>query len=544
MIVKNEEKYLEKCLNALKPLLNAIPSELIIVDTGSTDKTVEIAESFTDKVYHFEWVNDFAAARNFGLEKCKGEWFMFIDADEIFNSDLSEMLDFFCDRQALDYYKSATYMIRNLNADGSEISKFRLSRIVKKYAYTLFLSPIHEYIDPFSKPTMHLNTITNHYGYAHETEEEKAEKKQRNLVPLREHLKQKPDDLRSRVHVLNDLEGDEFESFMRESLTYARKNLSHPYSPCTFTMGIKHEYTTENFEKALTSIDEFFKLFKNKPRNMLCLDILAAKALSLLNLDRLDEAIEAFDEYFRLYNVFLGGRLDDLGWGLIFITYCEPEKHAELTQIYHNLLLKTGRKTFTFSEDSVMKIETVSRVDSDSPREKPAEDELDENEWLPILEALKNNTDMSEVLEKSDPVLLGKYIEKIAQSIMNLPALVIKYSEQFLEANIGFAVILFETATGQAGRLPWDDRRTLYRNFAKYISLHIHNIYKPESLTESNVGALPEVHRYGYYVSEALQKLDAGDSEGYVAILEKAKSSFKTEMLIWAVEFLIEDIQE
>ncbi|MDR0222659.1 MAG: glycosyltransferase, partial [Oscillospiraceae bacterium] len=56
MIVKNEEKYLEKCLSALKPLLDAVSSELIIVDTGSTDKTVEIAGRFTDKVYRFNWV--------------------------------------------------------------------------------------------------------------------------------------------------------------------------------------------------------------------------------------------------------------------------------------------------------------------------------------------------------------------------------------------------------------------------------------------------------------------------------------------------------
>lgn len=53
MIVKNEEKYLERCLTALKPTLENVDSELIIADTGSTDNTVEIAKRFTDKVYYF-----------------------------------------------------------------------------------------------------------------------------------------------------------------------------------------------------------------------------------------------------------------------------------------------------------------------------------------------------------------------------------------------------------------------------------------------------------------------------------------------------------
>ena len=66
MIVKNEEKWLDKCLTGIKPILDNVDSELIITDTGSIDSTVEIARKYTDKVLHFDWINDFAAARNFG----------------------------------------------------------------------------------------------------------------------------------------------------------------------------------------------------------------------------------------------------------------------------------------------------------------------------------------------------------------------------------------------------------------------------------------------------------------------------------------------
>ena len=94
MIVKNEEKYLDRCLAAIKPILDSIDSELIIADTGSTDSTVEIAKKYTDNVFHFEWINDFAAARNSTLDRAKGEWYMFLDADEIFKS-CNDIIHFF-----------------------------------------------------------------------------------------------------------------------------------------------------------------------------------------------------------------------------------------------------------------------------------------------------------------------------------------------------------------------------------------------------------------------------------------------------------------
>ena len=86
MIVKNEERFLERCLTGLKPILENVDSELIIADTGSTDKTVEIAKQFTDNVIYFEWTNDFAAARNSTRERAQGLWYMFVDGDEIFVS--------------------------------------------------------------------------------------------------------------------------------------------------------------------------------------------------------------------------------------------------------------------------------------------------------------------------------------------------------------------------------------------------------------------------------------------------------------------------
>lgn len=79
MIVKNEEACLERCLKSIKDL-----DEIVIVDTGSTDKTAEIATRYTDRYFpdEYVWKDNFAEARNFSIKKCKGDWIFIIDADE------------------------------------------------------------------------------------------------------------------------------------------------------------------------------------------------------------------------------------------------------------------------------------------------------------------------------------------------------------------------------------------------------------------------------------------------------------------------------
>jgi tetratricopeptide (TPR) repeat protein len=101
MIVKNEEKNLERCLNSVKELVD----EIIIVDTGSSDKTKEIASKFTDKVYDFEWVDDFSKARNFSLSKANCDWILILDADEaISKQDFEEIKKMVNDEKEADAF--------------------------------------------------------------------------------------------------------------------------------------------------------------------------------------------------------------------------------------------------------------------------------------------------------------------------------------------------------------------------------------------------------------------------------------------------------
>ena len=79
MITKNEEKNISRCLDSIKDIVD----EIIIVDTGSTDKTIEIAKSYGANIYHYEWSNDFSKARNVSLQKATKDWILVLDADEV-----------------------------------------------------------------------------------------------------------------------------------------------------------------------------------------------------------------------------------------------------------------------------------------------------------------------------------------------------------------------------------------------------------------------------------------------------------------------------
>ncbi|MBR6381317.1 MAG: glycosyltransferase family 2 protein [Lachnospiraceae bacterium] len=79
MIVKNEEAVLDRCLGSIADLMD----EIVIVDTGSTDRTKEIASKYTDRIYDFEWIGDFSAARNFAFSKATMDYIYSADADEV-----------------------------------------------------------------------------------------------------------------------------------------------------------------------------------------------------------------------------------------------------------------------------------------------------------------------------------------------------------------------------------------------------------------------------------------------------------------------------
>jgi glycosyltransferase involved in cell wall biosynthesis len=88
LIVKNEERYIDDCLQSCSRFCK----DTVIVDTGSSDRTIEIVEKYTKKIKHYRFDNDFSAARNMALEGLETEWILFLDADERFEQRQIESL--------------------------------------------------------------------------------------------------------------------------------------------------------------------------------------------------------------------------------------------------------------------------------------------------------------------------------------------------------------------------------------------------------------------------------------------------------------------
>ena len=206
ILVSNRMETIEKCMKSIQPLVTEIPGELIAVDTvgKNTDGSIDIVKKYTDKIYPFAWCNDFAKARNFGLEKCTGEWFMFLDDDEWFE-DVSEIVEFF---RSGEYkkFQSATYQIRNYtNFEGTEYHTAVLSRMVKRTATLKFEGRIHEGFSELHLPCKDFSSYVHHYGYVYANEEEKLSHIKRNVELLEKELKLTPKHLRYRTQMAREL---------------------------------------------------------------------------------------------------------------------------------------------------------------------------------------------------------------------------------------------------------------------------------------------------------------------------------------------------
>lgn len=142
MIVKNEEAVLSRCLQSTLDIVD----EYIIVDTGSTDRTKEIAAEFAETVYTFPWIDDFAAARNFAFEQATKEYILWLDADDIIlPEDRKKFLEL---KRSLPDAVDSVSMPYHLtfNAAGQVTSQLRRNRLVKRTNNYRWTGAVHEYL--------------------------------------------------------------------------------------------------------------------------------------------------------------------------------------------------------------------------------------------------------------------------------------------------------------------------------------------------------------------------------------------------------------
>jgi glycosyltransferase involved in cell wall biosynthesis len=184
MIVKNEESTLERCLSSVKNMVD----EIIIIDTGSTDNTINIARKFTDRIFSFKWIDDFAAARNESLRYATKEYILVLDADEYLDHkvDLQSDLESNCDY----YYVN----IKNEVVLG-RIFTHSTIRIFKNKINLKYENRLHEHINIVGNEGKYTDGIANiiihHTGYTDERMKDKN-KFNRNLKLMSLEVKDNP----------------------------------------------------------------------------------------------------------------------------------------------------------------------------------------------------------------------------------------------------------------------------------------------------------------------------------------------------------------
>ena len=201
IIFKNEIRCLERCLKSLQPLRERLSLQIVMADTGSDDGSRAVAEQYADVLFDFPWINDFAAARNAVLDRCKGKWVLVVDCDEWLDTDMDELADFLLGKQARAI-DAALLTIRNygsvrLDSYGDSSTM----RLLNMASHPRYQGAIHE--NPvFSKVKkrglMLRHTILHHDGYVmlNDGSEAGVAKRTRNLSLLREELKREPNNLR------------------------------------------------------------------------------------------------------------------------------------------------------------------------------------------------------------------------------------------------------------------------------------------------------------------------------------------------------------
>jgi tetratricopeptide (TPR) repeat protein len=196
MIVKNEEANLARVLESARD----IADELVVVDTGSTDRTVEIARAHGAKVCHFAWIDDFSAARNFAIEQASGDWILILDGDDVALETAPGALRAEVAAQPADVF-FLRVPVRSPRADAQGFTVIGSRRVFRRCPEIRWHNAIHEVLNHASLEHTPIEVgsaslTIDHVGYLDMKHRRAERKNQRNLRILKQVLAANPNDAR------------------------------------------------------------------------------------------------------------------------------------------------------------------------------------------------------------------------------------------------------------------------------------------------------------------------------------------------------------
>jgi glycosyltransferase involved in cell wall biosynthesis len=298
MIVKDEAHCIGGCLNSVQELVN----EMIIVDTGSSDQTIEICENHGARVYSYKWKNDFADARNYGLSFSTGDWILWLDADEELDADeKSKIPEILANTSAsilslpiLNYYGKTTPVDKN-NA-----YLLYQPRLFRNQIDIIFINRVHETprlpAELTEKDIENIPVSIHHYGYLQEIVELK-QKGQRNNQLLQQELSDPAHSPWVEYHIASEYyRNKEYEQAFHSVNQSILRFLQNGQKPPSILYKLKYAILieTDSLDGVWPSIEKAILLYPDY------VDLYFYKGSILYKMKNFSEALQAFEKCLEL----------------------------------------------------------------------------------------------------------------------------------------------------------------------------------------------------------------------------------------------------
>lgn len=348
MIVKNEEENLPGCLESVRGLVD----EIVVVDTGSEDGTIRMAESFGASVHHMPWQGNFAAARNESLRHAGGDWIFYLDADE--RLDCSGAADCIRNVAASPDVDAWSVPIRSYKYGSDSYDTGVNIRLFRNLPEIRFENEVHERVEPsLARMGAHIAVapfFIHHFGYRLEPEAAKK-KLERNLLLSRKHLEHAPDDpyclyYMGLTHLLLEEKG--------ESRRYFERGLDAPALPLFlqamfYNLVAYLDLLEGRFDEALTNSERSRELV---PRQNTCMLV---RGVALFSKSDFAGALPCLLEARRFLQLPIGERRTDLSQEfaliddvefdrLVGVCYSEINRPEQAVPLFRRYLEKRGKE--------------------------------------------------------------------------------------------------------------------------------------------------------------------------------------------------------
>lgn len=389
MIVKNEEQNIRRALSWGK----GIVYEQIVVDTGSTDNTVQIAEEMGAKVFYFEWCDDFSAAKNYAIEQASGDWIAFLDADEYFSErDAHRIPGILKKAENMSLKSGRIHMVRaawlHLDDEGKVFSAGQQDRILRNIKGLRYKNRVHEVLT-FSNgqlPRCFLADLSiMHTGYMQSIA---AEKGNRNIPLLKKSVEEAPENYDLWSYLGESYAGSNQAEEALESMEHVIERVAEyiaaPNAPSNIPIKINEDRLLAAFAVWFSAVsflpDAAVNSYETQARRYYDVFLQTGKLFPdvefymgryLIRIGKQDEAVhflelalEKFEQYKGSASLNLPGRLDFV-YNVLRLCYAERRDAAKCVY-YGTLSLRINR----YQEDTLTALTSLLQGDPNTTAEQ------------------------------------------------------------------------------------------------------------------------------------------------------------------------------